>query len=249
MNSTHPSDPAPDPTTRASGTPVCDILSVIVPVLDEAEIIVASLERLQVLRARGHEVIVVDGGSTDGTAALAAQSADRVLFAPRGRASQMNVGANAARGEILLFLHADTFLSAEALRRLCACVYESGWKWGRFDVRLSGRHWLLRVVEFCMNGRSRLTGIATGDQALFVRRSVFEAVGGFPVLPLMEDVAMSRLLKRVGRPLALRQRVVSSSRRWEQHGILRTIVLMWGLRFAFALGVSPDRLARRYESS
>lgn len=158
----------------------------------------------------------------------------------------MNEGARRASGEVLLFLHADTSLPEDAPRRLLEACAGRDAAWGRFDVRLSGSHWLLRVVETAMNYRSRLTGIATGDQAMFVRRSLFEQVGGFPHLALMEDIALSRLLLRVRKPLCLRERVVTSSRRWLRHGILKTVFLMWSLRFAYALGADPQRLHRIY---
>jgi len=216
-------------------------ISVVVPVLDEAPRIVACLEALQGLRAAGHEVIVVDGGSRDASAELAAPLADRVLRAPRGRALQMNAGARAARGAMLLFLHADTRLPPEAAR----AVFARG-DWGRFDVAIEGRHALLPVIAWMMNLRSRLTGIATGDQAIFVRRALFERLGGYAEIPLMEDVELSRRLRRVSPPACLRLRAVTSGRRWEKRGVLRTIVLMWRLRLAYFLGADPRRLAERY---
>jgi rSAM/selenodomain-associated transferase 2 len=222
-------------------------LSIIVPTLDEAAGIAATLASLQPLREQGHEVIVVDGGSRDGTPELARPLADRVLAAPRGRARQMNAGAQAARGEVLLFLHADTRLPPDAVQMAVEGLARSGRAWGRFDVEIEGRHRLLHVVARLMNLRSRLTGIATGDQAMFVWRAAFDAVGGFPPVALMEDIALSRALKRASRPLCLRARVVTSGRRWEARGVLRTITLMWWLRLRYALGASPDRLARSYD--
>ena len=222
-------------------------LSIIIPVLNEEAEIADALAALAPLRARGIETIVVDGGSRDRTIALARPLADHVIRAARGRAVQMNAGAAAARrGNVLLFLHADTRLPADADRLVLDGLVRSGRRWGRFDVRISGRHPLLRVVARLMNIRSRLTGIATGDQAMFVTRDVFDAVGGFPDIPLMEDVALSHILKRSGKPLCLRPRAVTSGRRWEKNGMLRTIVLMWRLRFAYSLGAEPARLARRY---
>ncbi len=222
-------------------------LAVIVPTLNEAGAIAAALRELQPLRARGHEVIVVDGASHDGTPDLAAGLADRIVPAPRGRASQMNAGARVAGADVLLFLHADTRLPAEADALVTGGLERTGRVWGRFDVRLSGERAALRLVAFMMNQRSRLTGIATGDQAIFVRRAVFEAIGGFPEIPLMEDIAISRRLKRTGRPLCLRPAVVTSSRRWESAGVARTVLLMWRLRLAYALGMDPARLARLYD--
>lgn len=215
------------------------------PVLNEAGLIEVALDRLQPLRARGAEIIVADGGSGDGTPDLAEPRATRLVRSPRGRAAQMNAGARAAAGEALLFLHVDTALPENA-DELLARAFDDGATWGRLDVRLSGRRPLLRVVETLMNGRSRLTGIATGDQAMFVRREAFERVGGFPDIPLMEDIALSAALKRLARPACLRERVVTSSRRWEEQGIVRTVLLMWELRLRYFFGADPADLARRY---
>ena len=220
-------------------------LSVIVPVLDEALAIEAALAPLQARRGAALELIVVDGGSRDATRQLAAPLADRVIVAPRGRALQMNAGAAAACGEHLLFLHADTVLPADAFDAIESAL--SAHEWGRFDVTIVGRDPLLAVVAALMNLRSRLTGIATGDQAIFVRRAAFEAAGGFPPIPLMEDVALSRALRRRSRPACLRSRVLTSGRRWERQGTLRTILRMWRLRLAYALGADPHRLARQYD--
>jgi len=216
------------------------------PVLEEQAHIVRALEDLAPARAAGAEVIVVDGGSRDATRSLAGGRADRVIEAERGRARQMNAGAALARAPVLLFLHADTRLPGCAVARVLAALARPDAAWGRFDVRIDGHDPLLRVVAACMNLRSRVSGIATGDQAIFVRRDAFERVGGFPDIPLMEDVAMSRALRRVSWPACLRERVTTSGRRWERHGTLRTIVLMWRLRLAFALGADPRGLARRY---
>ena len=213
-------------------------LSIIIPAREEAAFITGTLSALQPLRAQGHEVIVVDGGSRDVTLLIARLLADRAFLAAPGRALQMNAGAREAKGGILVFLHADTRLPPDADQLV------QGSLWGRFDVRIEGRHPLLKVVAWAMNLRSRLTGIATGDQAIFVRRDGFP---GFAELPLMEDVAFSRAMKRHSRPACLREKVVTSGRRWESGGVMRTIVLMWRLRLLFFLGVPPDQLARRYE--
>jgi rSAM/selenodomain-associated transferase 2 len=183
-------------------------------------------------------VIVVDGGSEDATRELAAGLCDRIVVAPRGRATQMNAGARQARGNVLVFLHADTRLPSNADELV------QGFLWGRFDVQIEGRHPLLRVVAWSMNLRSRLTGIATGDQAIFVRR---EAFPGFPELPLMEDVAFSQAMKRRSRPVCLRDKVTTSGRRWESRGVVRTVLLMWRIRFLYAMGTDPVSLARLYE--
>ena len=221
-------------------------LSIIIPCLNEADTIVDALEALAPLREHGHEVIVVDAGDDD-TAERAAPLADHVLQAPRGRAVQMNRGADVATGSVLLFLHADTRLPAKAERAIREGMAATGLEWGRFDVRLSGQQPLLRIVETLMNWRSRLTAIVTGDQALFVSRDLFRAVGGYPEIPLMEDIALSELLKRHGRPLCLHERVLTSSRRWEQGGILRTVLLMWWLRLRYFFGADPALLARVYD--
>jgi rSAM/selenodomain-associated transferase 2 len=221
-------------------------LSIIVPTLNEADVIGSALARLAPLRAGGVELIVVDGGSEDGTPAKATAHADRVITAPRGRAAQMNAGAALASGEVLLFLHADTQLPPDAARLVLDGLRHSGHAWGRFDVRIDGRSPLLPLVAASMNLRSRATGIATGDQAIFVTRDAFSNAGGFPDLPLMEDVVISKRLKRISPPLCLRECVTTSGRRWEKRGVVRTIALMWCLRLAFFLGASPERLAHQY---
>ena len=222
-------------------------ISIIVPALNEADGITAMLAGLAPLRERGHEVIVVDGGSSDGTAALSRRDADRVASAPRGRSRQMNAGAALARGEVLLFLHADTRLPENADALILQGLAARGRAWGRFDVRIEGENRLLPVIAFLMNLRSRATGIATGDQAIFVRREAFERAGGFPSLELMEDIALSRSLKRVSRPLCLADKAVTSGRRWERRGVLRTVLLMAWLRLAFFFGAEPASLARFYD--
>lgn len=221
-------------------------LSIIVPALNEAGHIAATLDSLQPLRRRGAEILVIDGGSSDDTPALAGAFADRVLSAERGRARQMNAGAAAARGEILCFLHADTRLPEGADGLMIDGLARSRRSWGRFDVRIEGKHPLLRVIAWMMNRRSRLTGIATGDQAMFMTRSLFEAAGRFPEIALMEDIAFSKQLKIYGAPLCIAHPLITSGRRWEQHGVWRTIVLMWRLRLAYWLGADPDKLALQY---
>ena len=220
--------------------------SIIMPVLNESAGLSNTLERLQVLRDSRTELIVVDGGSIDGSIEIARPYADRVLPSRPGRALQMNAGAAIASGDVLIFLHADTDLPEDAMQQIGTGLVVAGHHWGRFDVRLSGSRWPLRVVELLMNLRSRWSGMVTGDQAMFVRRTVFERVGGYPVLPLMEDLAISKLLRREGRPLCLKGPVITSSRRWEQRGILRTILLMWRLRLAWYFGADPADLARLY---
>jgi len=226
-------------------------LTIVLPVLDEAEHIETTLAALAAWRAAGVEVVVVDGGSRDDTVARARPRCDTLIEAPRGRAAQMNAGARVARGDVLLFLHADTRLPADAPALVESALAENRsaqpHAWGRFDVHIEGRSRLLPVVAALMNLRSRLTGIATGDQAMFMRRAAFDAVGGFPAQPLMEDIEISRRLRRsVGRPACLRAKVRTSGRRWDRHGPWRTVLLMWRLRLLYWLGVPAERLARAY---
>jgi rSAM/selenodomain-associated transferase 2 len=219
-------------------------ISVIVPALDEA----ATLPRtLAAARQDGvRELIVVDGGSRDATVAAARSLADRVIEGPRGRASQMNAGATVAQGDVLLFLHADTRLPPGCAAPLARALGDPDTVGGRFDVRLDAPGLAYRIIERGISLRSRLTGVATGDQAIFVRREVFERLGGYPPLPLMEDIAFCRALKRVGRMVALRETVLTSARRWQRDGVARTVLLMWALRAAYYVGVPPERLARAY---
>lgn len=221
-------------------------ISIIIPVLNEEYWIARVLSPLQPLRRKGHEVIVVDGGSVDRSCERANPFCNQVIKAPRGRSRQMNVGAKSSKGEILLFLHADTFLPNEADRLIYEAISETGRSWGYFKVNLSGRHPILRIVEFLMNQRSKITRIATGDQTIFVKRELFEAIGGFPEIDLMEDIALCKILKKYSPPLYISTPVLTSSRRWEERGILRTILLMWFLRFAFFLRADPKQLVKLY---
>lgn len=221
-------------------------ISVIIPVLNDARALKSSLAHLRSLREQGTEVIVCDGGSEDDSLAVARAGGARVVVSAPGRGRQMNAGAAVASGELLLFLHADTRLPEAARTLLIGNMVRGESAWGWFHVRLSGRHPLLRWVEFLMNLRARITRVATGDQAIFLTRSLFQSVGGFPEIPLMEDVAMCKRLRRAASPVCIRTPVVTSSRRWEDKGILRTILLMWRLRLAYTLGISPQRLAGLY---
>lgn len=220
-------------------------LSIIIPVLNEAECIENTLATLQGIRQAGHEVIVVDGGSTDATVLLAKPLCDRLLNSAAGRARQMNAGAAAASGDVYIFLHADTRFTCEPDRIIGAITGEE--YWGCFRVRLSGKHPLFRMFSFFINLRSRLTGIVSGDQTMFVSRRLFERYGGFPDIPLMEDIAVSKTLKRYRPPLCLQHGVISSSRRWERYGITRTMLQMWLRRLRFALGTNPAFLAKDYD--
>jgi rSAM/selenodomain-associated transferase 2 len=221
-------------------------LCIVVPVLHEAERIARCLSALAPLRERGAKVVVVEGGSSDQTLALAQPLADVVLCAARGRACQMNAGAAACEASAYLFLHADTQLPVLADQRLLAAL-QGGALWGRFDVEIDPPATALRLVAGLMNWRSRISGIATGDQAIFVRADAWKAVHGFADLPLMEDIDLSSRLKRIGRPACLSERVLTSARRWEKHGVWRTVWLMWRLRLAYFFGADPGQLAQRYE--
>jgi rSAM/selenodomain-associated transferase 2 len=221
--------------------------SIIIPTLNEAANIHACLSALQTLRSDA-EIIVVDGGSSDDTRIIADNLVDQILIAPQGRAQQMNQGARHARGDILLFLHADTFLPDNALG-LIAQHIDSSHQWGRFDIQLQGKHFMLKVIAQLMNWRSRLSGIATGDQAIFVTQQVFAAVGQYPNIALMEDIALCKKLKTITPPLCLKAKVMSSGRRWEHNGVYKTILLMWRLRLFYWLGADPNTLARFYKEA
>ena len=226
-------------------------LSIIIPVLNEANGISACLQALQPLAQRGVHIIVADGGSTDGTAQLAATELKNfphalVIQAPRGRAQQMNAGAAQAGGGVLLFLHADTLLPPAADQCIAQALASRARAWGRFDVRIDGSSPILRVVAVLMNLRSRWSGMATGDQAIFMTRAAFDAAGGFPVQPLMEDIEISKRLGKLSRPACLHEKVTTSGRRWETRGVWKTIFLMWRLRFAYGCGAAPERLALLY---
>lgn len=219
------------------------MISIIIPVLNEQRSIVQQLQALQVFRQQGHEIIVVDGGSSDDTIALSHPLVDKVLYSRPGRAYQMNLGAAQANGDLLLFQHCDSLLPDNALTLLEGV---SSSEWGRFDVRLTGRHPMFKVIAFMMNWRSRLTGIATGDQSIFVSRSLFEQVGGFPEQPLMEDIELSTRLRQQQKPVCFKQALTTSSRRWQQKGIWKTILLMWRLRLAYFCGVPAKKLVQQY---
>ncbi len=221
-------------------------LSIIVPVLNEAAHLPRMLAQLLGHQQGACEVLLVDGGSQDDTVAMARSAGFKVLIAERGRAEQMNFGAQAAKGEILLFLHADTQLPDQADQIIIKAMQDDSRHWGRFNVRIAGRARMLKVIATLMNIRSAWTGIATGDQAIFVRRQVFQRMGGFPQQALMEDIEFSKRIKNRSRPICLYQKVTTSGRRWEAKGLWRTIFLMWGLRSAYFFGADPESLAKRY---
>ncbi len=221
-------------------------ISVIVPVLNEEQRIVSALQALQALRHAGHEVIVVDGGSVDATCSMTNGLADQLLHCAPGRARQMQLGVSHASGELYWFVHGDTLVSEAAIREIQKLAESGSPVWGRFCASLSGHSWFFRVIEYMMNVRSRWTGIATGDQALFIHKCLYSEVGGWPGYPLMEDIAISRRLRKRQAPFCSSARVETSSRRWETQGVIPTILLMWSLRLAYFIGVSPERLAPLY---
>lgn len=221
-------------------------LSIIIPALNEADNILATLAPLQAMRARGVEVILADGGSVDATKTLAAPLLDFVIDSARGRATQMNAGARAASGEALLFLHADSQLPVNADFLIKDALSRARIAWGRFDVAIEGTHVMLPIIAAFMNARSRATGIATGDQGVFATRAAFEACGGFPDQPLMEDIEFSSQMRKIAPPICLADKIITSGRRWEKHGVWRTILLMWWLRLRYWLGASPAEIHRAY---
>jgi rSAM/selenodomain-associated transferase 2 len=219
-------------------------ISVIIPVFNEERSIAVTLQ--SVVQLAPFEVFLVDGGSTDRTAEICQRFGVKLLASCRGRAQQMNYGARHASGDVLLFLHADTRLPDSAFRDIATALSDSRYLGGRFDVEIEGEHWMLKVIGAMINYRSRLTKVGTGDQAIFVRRSVFERIGGYPDIPLMEDIALCRTLRRMGEIACLKSRVVTSARRWEMDGVWRTIVKMWTLKLLYFAGVSPNRLKQYY---
>jgi rSAM/selenodomain-associated transferase 2 len=223
-------------------------VSVIIPVLNEESTIQERLIDMQWVRESGHELIVVDGGSADNSLHVAQKYTDLAITSTQGRAAQMNAGANIASGDVLLFLHIDTFFPEDGINNILACIANDQTKesWGRFDVRLTGNHFMFRIIETMMNWRSRVTGIATGDQAIFITNELFKQIGGYKEMPLMEDIEISRRLKKNSRPHCINKCVTTSSRRWESSGIYRTVFLMWRLRLSYWLGADPLRLAKQY---
>lgn len=221
-------------------------LSIIIPMLNESTQLPQLFAQLLPMQRAGCEIIFADGGSDDGSAKLADVAGYRVVNAARGRALQMNAGAAEATGEVLLFLHADTQLPEGAMQHVTQALAGDKHCWGRFDVCITGRSAMLNVIGRMMNWRSRLTGIATGDQAIFVQRTVFEQLQGYPDQPLMEDIELSKRLKKSSHPACLKQCVTTSGRRWETRGVWQTIFLMWRLRWQYWRGMDAAHLVRLY---
>ncbi len=221
------------------------LISIIIPTLNEEASIEGFLQQLQLYRQQGHEVIIVDGGSHDKTIFISSALADKVIVSESGRARQMNLGAKHAEHDVLWFLHADSIIHKNSIYLIQNALMNTDW--GRFNVRLSGTHFLFRIIEKMMNIRSRIFAIATGDQGIFVKKTVFDSVGGYSNIPLMEDITLSKHLKKISRPMCVNSSLITSSRRWEEKGIISTVLLMWRLRFLYWLGVSADRLALQYK--
>lgn len=221
------------------------LISIIIPVLNEEGSIKNLLQQLQSYRQQGHEIIVVDGGSEDNTFAVSKLLADKTIESQPNRSTQMNRGTEYASHDILWFLHADSLIPENAVGKIQMALNKKNW--GRFNISLSGTSWMFRIIENMINLRSCITGIATGDQGLFMKREIFEVVQGYSNLPLMEDIDLSKKLKRISTPVCLKDKIITSSRRWEKHGILKTVLLMWQLRFLYWFGVSADKLAQKYK--
>jgi len=220
-------------------------ISIIIPVLNEEISLSRLAEHLQFIRQQGHEIIIVDGGSVDNTLSIAYSLTDTVIISKPGRALQMNSGAAVASGDVLLFLHADTFLPDDSVQIISDLSLSENY-WGRFDVRLSSGKFVFRLIERLMNFRSCLTSIVTGDQAMFVEKNLFDRVGGFAEIALMEDIEISQRLKKIVKPICIKQKVITSSRRWESNGVVATVLLMWKLRLYYFFGASPEKLKQLY---
>ena len=222
-------------------------ISIIIPCLNESEQIVTTLRALQSLRQRGHEIILVDGGSHDNSLTLARHYVDHCLISAPGRATQMNQGVQIATGDVFCFIHADTLCHHQLDQFICNALQQSSRMWGRFDIQLSHNAFAYRIISWFINKRSCLTGIATGDQGIFVCRNIFKKINGYTEQPLMEDIDLSNRLNKISRPLCIHTpRLITSSRRWEQQGIARTILLMWWIRLKYFCGVPASTLVKSY---
>ncbi|WP_269764225.1 TIGR04283 family arsenosugar biosynthesis glycosyltransferase [Ghiorsea bivora] len=217
-----------------------------IPVYNEEETLPHALREIQKLNLEAtDQLIFIDGGSNDHTKQLIQDAGFHCLVSQAGRAKQMNMGAQNTKSDIILFLHIDTSISSSNISNIKK-TYNQGYLSGRFNIRLSSSGLSYQIISFFMNARSCLSKISTGDQAMFVRRDVFETVGGFPDLPLMEDIALSKKLRPLGHIACLKDTLVTSSRRWEKYGVINTVLLMWKLRFLYWIGISPEKLAKMY---
>lgn len=223
-------------------------LSIIIPALNESRHLLASLQSLSLLKNHPHEIIIVDGGSDDDTLKIAEPYVDFIFTSEKGRATQMNMGAAHASGDILWFLHADSLIPDNAYKHICTSLQNNQHIWGRFNIKLSGSNPVFRIIEQLINLRSKITKIATGDQGIFVLRSEFEKLNGFAAQPLMEDIQLCKQLKKISAPACLVNTITTSSRRWESRGIIKTVILMWYLRLAYFLGTPASKLAKQYQN-
>lgn len=221
-------------------------LSIIIPVLNENNYLLATLKSLADLKKNKHEIIIVDGGSQDNIFEISKSYTDAIFISEKGRAHQMNTGAKQASGDVLWFLHADSLIPNHADEFIINALQTTRSVWGRFNIQLSGIHWVFRIIEKLINSRSLLTGIATGDQGIFVLRTEFEKINGYANISLMEDIHLSKRLKKISRPACLKENIITSSRRWESNGIIKTVILMWCLRFAYFIGTPTNKLAKLY---
>lgn len=222
-------------------------ISIIIPCLNEQAHIKQTLKPLQAMRQRGHQIILCDAHSDDKTQTLARPWVDNLITSPAGRAQQMNAAAKLAEHDVLWFLHADTLVPDNADELILDCFINEH-IWGRFNVRLSSHKFRFRIIETFINLRSCLSGIATGDQGIFVNKNIFQQLNGYQNIPLMEDIHLSKRLKKISRPSCISTTIITSSRRWEEHGTTKTIILMWRLRLAYFLGVQPEKLAQAYRA-
>ena len=223
-------------------------ISIIIPILNEASRIPQLTEELKKLDQRSCEIIIVDGGSKDNSVEIAEHAGFKVEKTICGRAHQMNTGAIFATGSVLLFLHADTQIP-ENVDLLVKKIFSDNpsFCWGYFRVRISGYSKVLLIVGFMMNLRAYLTSIVTGDQVIFVKKKNFFKVGCFPEQLLMEDIELAKKLRGLSPPGCINDHVITSGRRWELHGVWRTIFLMWRLRWDYWRGIPPDKLAEKYQ--
>ena len=221
------------------------LISIVIPVLNEEKALQVLLDQLQSYREQGHEVVVVDGGSNDNTCSVASTLCDQLITSESGRAIQMNKGAEFSKNNILWFLHADTLVPEHSIEKIQKALEDNDW--GRFNIKLSGSRFVFRVIERMINIRSCVFSIATGDQGIFLNKNTFNKVNGYSVIPLMEDVNLSKKLKSLSHAVCLNEKITTSSRRWEKYGILSTVLLMWKLRFLYWTGVSAERLALQYK--
>lgn len=218
-------------------------ISVVIPILNEARILEKTLDQLQ-SELGDHELIIVDGGSTDSSVRIA-EKYGKVVLSACGRAKQLNTGAAAATGDILIFLHADIWLEPGAFAAV-ATALASGYVGGGFRQKIDGKRVLYRLIEIAGNIRGRYLNVFYGDSGIFLARTDFEKIGGFPDVPILEEMEFSKRLRQLGKPTLLTPCIHISARRWEASGIVRTTLNNWLITALYFLGASPEKLARLY---